>query len=447
MTSAYTDTNGRRVTPRLQLPGFRGLCLFAATWAAAAAGSRLSRPPALRETPAGHPGGDDPNMASMVHNLFTYVPEEAGLVLGAALLGWAIAAGLDECDTLGARRHRRAAGTMALTVPLAWLLGCGPAVAGLAVATTLLWPTCRHPERATPQLVLVCATAAAAGPLFAIGEHHGALLDQARQFGTDAGDLTGWVSGAWQTAQPWAAEAQREQSTGSWSGWWSLQTTLGLTKTSTYSVYTAAMLACAGLLLGLRAGVRRTPSYEEALKTVVREKILIAATLGAGTAALLLQILNDWEGLGPRLATVLSAVTALAAGRLVFETPGLPDARRRIEAEMNAAGADRPREAPDTLDTDPGSAAGDPSRQPLTHLAGALAAYIAGAAAVHAVPWTSPTPIGQDFYGRLDGAGALAGAAIAATAAAGAFCALEKMRDVARQGVAAGGSAPESCSG
>ena len=447
MTSGYTDTNGRRVTPRLRLPGFRGLCLFAATWAAAAAGSRLSRPPALAETPAGHPGGDDPNVASIVHNLFTYVPEEAGLVLAAALLGWAIAAGLDECDTLGARRHRRAAGAMALTMPLAWVLGCGPAVAGLAIATAVLWPTCRHPERATPQLVLVCAAAAAAGPLFAIGEHHGALLDQARQFGTATGDLTGWASGAWQTAQPWAGEAQREQSTGSWSGWWSLQTTLGLTKASAYGVYTATMLACAGLLLGLRAGVRRTLSFEEALTTVTRETFLIAAILGAGTAALLLQILNDWEGLGPRLATVLSAVSALAAGRLMFETPGLAEARRRIEAGPNTATAEGPGGELGRFDTDPGSATGDPCREPLTHLAGALAAYIAGAAAVHAIPWTSPTPIGREFYGQLDGTGTLAGAAIAATAAAGVFCGLEKMRELARRSDRAGWTAPEGSAG
>ena len=338
MKMGYTDTNGHRVTTAPRLPGFQSLCLFTAAWAAAAAGARLSRPPALGEAPAGYPGGDHPNIANVAYNVLTYIPEQTALVIAAALIGWAIAAGIDDCYTLGARRHRRVMMSVALATPLAWPLGIGPALAGLAIATFILWPTSLHPERATPQLALLCAAAAVAGPLFNLFEHYGTLLEQGRQFGDDAGDLTGWASNTWQTSQPWAAEAQRAQSTGSWAGWWNLQTTLGFTKETSYRVYTATMLACTGLLLGLRIGSEKRPmTYARAIRAVHRQYLILLGTIGAGTAATMLSILNDWEGLGPRLAAAVSVVTALLAGRLILETPRVDETNRLVAASRATA--------------------------------------------------------------------------------------------------------------
>ena len=433
MTMDYTDTNGHRVTTAPRLPGFRNLCLFAAIWAGAAAGARLSRPPTLGEAPAGYPGsGDEPNIAdSLAYNVLTYIPEQTALVIAAALIGWAIAAGIDDCYTLGARRHRQVMMTVALATPLAWPLGTGLALAGLAIATFILWPTSLHPERATPQLALLCAAAAVAGPLFNLFEHYGTLLEQGRQFGDDAGDLTGWASNTWQTSQPWAAEAQRAQSTGSWAGWWNLQTTLGFTKETSYRVYTATMLACTGLLLGLRIGSEKTPmTYAKAIGAVHRQYLILLGTIGAGTAATMLNILNDWEGLGPRLATAVSVVTALLAGRLILKTPRVDETNRLVAASRapaGEAGNDAPEPSPATATET------DIARRPLPHLGAALIAYAAGAAAIHLVPWTSPTPIGAGFYGNLDGAGTLAGIAVGATAATTAFFGAVKMHQLARK--------------
>ena len=432
MTMDYTDTNGHRVTTAPRLPGFRNLCLFTAVWAAAAAAARLSRPPALGEAPAGYPGGDHPNIANLAYNVLTYIPEETALVIAAALLGWAIATGIDECYTLGARRHRQAMMSMALTVPLVWPLGIGPALAGLAMASLVLWPTCIHPERATPQLVLLCGAAAVAGPLFNLFEHYDTLLEQGRQFGDDAGDLTGWASNAWQTNQPWAGEAQRAQTTGSWGGWWNLQTTLGFTKETSYRVYTATMLACTGLLLGLRIGSEKTPmTYAKAIGTVHRQYLLLLGTIGAGTAATMLGIINEWEGVGPRLAATVSVVTALLAGRLILETPRVDETNRLVAASRAVpapgAGNDGPEASPGTVTEM------DIARRPLPHLGAALIAYAAGTVTIHLVPWTSPTPIGAGLYGNLDGAGTLAGIAVGATAATAAFFGAMKMHQLARK--------------
>ena len=443
MTTGYTDTNGRRAAGPRTPPRFRGLCLFAALWAPAAAGARLGRPPSLAGAPAGYPGGDHPEIAAVLHYVFMYISAETALVVAAAMLGWAFAAGVEECDALGARRHRRAAVALALAVPLTWPLGVGTAPAGLLAACVILWPTCLSPERATGQLVLVCAIAAVAGPAFNIVEHYGALLTQARQFGDAAGDPAAWTSPAWQTSQPWAAEAQRAQTTGSWSGWWSLQTTLGFTKASSYRVYTAGMLACTGLLLGLRMPARTTPTASEALAGLRRQKLVLLAGAASGTAAVLLGVLNDWQGLGPRIAEALGVVTAVLGAHLILETLRLDDALyqsktlRAIPDDPSIRGEDAAApEAPARTAAGPARPGADDeadaARKPLPRLAGALAAYAAGAAAVHLAPWTSPTPIGAALYGQMDGAGAAAGTAVAALGACAAWHAAAGLRRLRR---------------
>ena len=171
-------------------------------------------------------------------------------------------------------------------------------------------------------------------------------------------------------------------------------------------------------------------TYARAIGAVHRQYIILLGTIGAGTAATILNILNDWEGLGPRLATAVSVVTALLAGRLILETPRVDETNRLVTASrapVGEAGNDGPEPSPATATET------DIARRPLPHLGAALIAYAAGAAAIHLVPWTSPTPIGAEFYGNLNGAGTLAGIAVGATAATAAFFGAMKMHQLARK--------------
>ena len=410
-----------------RIPGLPGLCMLAAVWTAAAYAVRAVRPPAESALPPG--GADADRWGLAVHHLLAYVPEETGIVLAGFAAGAVIGLAFEESERLGRRTHLGTIiAALALTAALGPLGASWPAL-GVLCAAVILWPTCRDPHRAERLIMAVCAAGALIAPALELSGRYRDLAEESVNFGTSLDALTAWGSAAWRADPPWAAESQRRLLTESWDTWWATRRSFLAPETLSALVFRCTSLAAVGLVAGLRASVAG-----------VRHHIWLdrfgplGAVITFGGAAILLGAMNDWTGLGPRIAEIATAATALFAAwaavtctahavhrrRTPRKNPGVDTHHTEADSTVGnvlACTTDNVRRWLGTVPGhDPTEARGDRSRPARWALAAALS-YTAGVLVVNLTPWTSPTPLSGGAYGGLTGAlTALAGLKAAAAA-------------------------------
>ena len=241
------------------------------------------------------------------------------------MAGAAIGLAFEESEQSGRRHHLGVIGAaLVLTAALGPLGASWPAL-GVLCATVILWPTCRDPHRAERLIMAVCAAGALMAPALEVSGRYRDLVEESMNFGTTLEALSAWGSAAWAADPAWAVDAQRRLLTGSWDSWWATRRSFLATETLSALVFRTTSLAAVGLVAGLRAsfmGIRRHDWLDRFGPA--------GAAISLGGCAILLGAMNDWTGLGPRLAGIVTAATALFAAwtAVTFTT----DAARRREA-------------------------------------------------------------------------------------------------------------------
>ena len=389
-------------------PGLGGALLFATIWTAGAAAARLTTPPAWTNTPAGYPFEN--TAATLWHQATTYMPEQIGIVLAAIAAGAALGLAAKTSDSAYRAARGRILGFGLLATLALTFVGAGQPAAGLVAAVLVLAPTCRKPENADGKLIAICASGAVAGPLFNVLKHRNDLQLQAAAYGEDSGRLLGWLSDAWAKELPWTGDWQLTEATRAWEGFASMRAGLMVPAVTTDIVTGTGWLAASGVTLGLWIAAHGTVPTG-----VRRTRQLAIVALATAACAYSLESSNGWTGLGPRLAELLRNVTTLAWSLLIV-TLAANAALTRDPAD-DGRWSHLVRWAKERIKAPRNDAARTPLG-PLAALAAAGAAYTAAIAAVHLMPWTSPTPLNSGTYGQFMGGmtmlTALQGAAVAA---------------------------------